>query len=187
MATRVRSFVVLFVVVCIAGFAAAPAADAATAPPPPPSKFTATPLQPIGSDAGNKAPSSRLARTDESVIARTDRTRVSVLVKLDYDAIASYRGGVAGIAPTSPSVTGRALDTNNVSSGAYPNFVATQEQSFVRALAAAVPDARVEQSLRVVYGGVAVSLPANEARLLVKIRGVVAVQNDGLRQLLTDS
>ncbi len=41
--------------------------------------------------------------------------------------------------------------------------------------------------MRVVYGGVALTLPANEAKTLVKIPGVVAVQNDDARRLLTDS
>ncbi len=112
MATRVRSIVVVFAVVLLAG-GLAPAAGAAD---PPPKTFTATSLTQLGSQSGDKAATSRLAKSDTDLVARTDSARVAVLVKLDYDAIATYAGGVAGIAPTSPSVTGQPLTKSNVTS-----------------------------------------------------------------------
>src|SRR4029079_15163237 len=42
-------------------------------------------------------------------------------------------------------------------------------------------------TLRLVYGGVSASLPAKDAKALLKIDGVVAVQADSLRQPLTDA
>ena len=45
----------------------------------------------------------------------------------------------------------------------------------------------VGAQLRIVYGGVALNLPANRARDLLALPGVVAVQRDGLAQPLTDS
>ena len=67
--------------------------------------MSVTPLAAADRIDGSKAPTSRLAQTDPGLLARDDRTQMPVLVKLDYDAVATYSGGVAGLAPTSPSAT----------------------------------------------------------------------------------
>ena len=64
-------------------------------------------LAPASVDDGAKAPSSRLAQTDPTLLSITSSAAVEVLVKLDYDATAAYEGGISGLAPTSPEVTGR--------------------------------------------------------------------------------
>ena len=50
-----------------------------------------------------------------------------------------------------------------------------------------MPAARIGTSLRVVYGGVAMVVPANQAKQLLAVPGVVAVQEDALNKKLTDS
>jgi len=50
-----------------------------------------------------------------------------------------------------------------------------------------VPAAKIGTSLRVVYGGVAMVVPANQAKQLLTVPGVVAVQEDALNRKLTDS
>ena len=71
-------------------------------------------------------------------------------------------------------------------SAAYEGYVADQEAVFLDQLAEIAPDAQVGQSLRTVYGGVAVTVPANTVDEILAIDNVVAVQKDELRQLLTD-
>jgi hypothetical protein len=109
-----------------------------------------------------------------------------VLVKLDYDSVATYTGTVAGLAPTSPAVTGRDLTATSTAERRYERYIETQEASFEAELAAAVPEARVGRSLRTVYGGVALNVPANKVEELLELPGVVAVQQDKLLQPLTD-
>ena len=53
--------------------------------------------------SGAKSAASRLARTDPALLARTDSAPVTVMIKLDHDGSASYAGGVAGLAATSPA------------------------------------------------------------------------------------
>lgn len=149
-------------------------------------RFTATPLSPADRQVAAKTATSRLAETDPSLLNRTESTRIPVLVKLDHDPLATYDGGVAGLAPTSPAVTGQKLG-RSPAERAYLAHLEQREQKFVADLAKAVPGATVGQRLRTVYGGVAVTLPANKVRDLLKIDGVVAVQKDELRQPLTDS
>src|SRR5712691_9682224 len=78
-----------------------------------PSQFTATSLAPDSTFVGSKAPTSNIARTDPTLLGRTDSTPINVLIKYDYDATASYEGGVAGLAATSPAVTGKKLRDND--------------------------------------------------------------------------
>ncbi len=133
-----------------------------------------------------KSDTSRLAKSDPDLLKRTDAKRIPVVVKYDYSSIATYRGD-AGAKATSPAVTGKPLTTKEATSGSYAKVVAAKEAAITRQVKAAVPSARIGRSLRVVYGGVSMVIPANQAKTLAKVPGVVAVQEDALNQKLTDS
>jgi hypothetical protein len=135
--------------------------------------------------AKSTARTSRLARSDANLLARTDPNPVQIVVKLDYDALATYDGSLAGYAATSPTVTGRRL-ANSPDEQRYTRHIESQENRFLRAVAGRVPAAKVGQRLRVVYGGIALTVPANKLRELAAIPGVVAVQADQPREPLTD-
>ena len=143
-------------------------------------------LKPTSVVTADKASTSRLAQTDKSLLGRRDSTRVPVVIKLDYDSVATYTGDIRGLSATSPSVTGKALrGASNETK--YETYIAGRERTFASSLSRAVPTAKVGRSLRTVYGGVAAVLPANTIAALLRIPGVVAVQKDELRQPLTDS
>jgi subtilisin family serine protease len=135
---------------------------------------------------GPASRSSRLAESDPDLLAGTGSQLVAVVVKLDYDSLATYRGGVAGIAPTSPSRTGRQLDPRSAAAVAYGRYIERREGEFIGRLSA-IPGTRVGRRLRTVYGGVALRVPAGQVRALAALPGVVAVQRDDVNQLLTDS
>ena len=59
----------------------------------------------------------------------------------------------------------------------YESYIAGRETKFASALRSAVPSARLGRSLTTVYGGVAMSLPANQVAALLRVPGVVAVQS----------
>ena len=148
--------------------------------------FQARALQPGTTITATKSLSSRLARTDRSLLRLSGSRMVPVIVKLDYDAVASYQGGM-GPAATSPQVTGRSLAQNAAAVSAYQSFVAVREQTDVSAIQARIPSAQVTARFRTVYGGVALRVPANQIRSLVSVPGVVAVQRDKLAHTLTDA
>ncbi|MGH9119584.1 MAG: S8 family serine peptidase [Acidimicrobiales bacterium] len=135
----------------------------------------------------DKAPSSALAQTDPELLARTDAQPVSVAIKLDYDSVATYSGGINGLAATSPLTTGQPLSERPAAATEYESHIAAQESAFIDALAAAVPSAEVRTRLRTVYGGFAATIPANAVETVLAIPGAVAVQYSQLRQPLTDS
>ena len=146
------------------------------------SKFTSTPLGPDSTIKAAKSASGQLAQSDPTLLGRTDATPVHVVVKLDYDATASYKGDVAGLAATSPKVTGKKLTGKSGAERAYENYTGQLDKTFRSDLASAVPAAQAGQSLQRVYGGVAMTVPANQISKVLGIDGVAAVQSDVLNK-----
>ncbi|GII92421.1 S8 family serine peptidase [Sinosporangium siamense] len=135
---------------------------------------------------GASSPSGQLAQSSEALLKSTSLKPANVIVKLDYDSLAAYRGGVGGLAATSPAETGKALDTRSADAKKYEKHIEGVENTFLAELAKRVPEAKAGQRLRVVYGGVSVRLPANRSAELLKLPGVAAVQEDKRQALLTD-
>jgi hypothetical protein len=96
-----------------------------------------TPIQ------GFKSLSSQLVRTDRSLLRLSGSAMVPVIVKLDYDSIASYAGGIAGLNATSPSITGRSLDRSSARAQAYERYIAGRESRIVSAIRSRVSSAEV--------------------------------------------
>ncbi|WP_036321178.1 S8 family serine peptidase [Microbispora sp. ATCC PTA-5024] len=165
-----------------------PAGSAAADPSPTPSRsWTATALTGAERTQGAKSPSGQLAKSDEGLLRSTSAAQTTVMVKLDYDSLAAYKGGLSGLPATSPSVTGRPLDLKNADTAKYAKHIEGIENTFLGELGKKISGARVGQKLRTVYGGVALTLPANKAADLLKLPGVAAVQEDRREQPLTDS
>jgi subtilisin family serine protease len=135
---------------------------------------------------GVKSSTGRIARTDPELLGRTDGTIVNVLVKLDYDSTATYDGGVRNLPATSPTETGKELQENQAAVEAYESYVETVENEIVADIQEAVANESVQNSFKTVYGGVEMSLPANQVDALLKVDGVVAVQKNELEQPVTD-
>ena len=131
-------------------------------------------------------PAKYLAQTDTTLLNRTDSKNVPIVVKLDYASTVTYTGDVAGFAATSPEVTGRPL-SGGAAEQKYQTHIVSVENAFVGALNKKVPTAKVGQKLRDVYGGIALTVPANEVADVLSIPGVVAVQNDAMNQPQTDA
>jgi hypothetical protein len=151
------------------------------------SKFTATPLSPTSSYTGFKSMTGQLAQTDPSLLNRTDSTPVNVMIKYDLDGTASYAGGVAGLAPTSPLVTGKSLDDNKAAVAAYDKHANKVVDQISGAVQSAVPSTKIGQTFTTAYGGVSARVPANTIDDLLKVDGVAAVQKDALNQPLDDN
>jgi hypothetical protein len=166
--------------VVLAAFVATPASTVAASGS---ARFTATALVPTSVITAAKSGSGRLAQSDTALVARTDSANVNVMVKLDYDATASYPGNLAGLAATSPSVTGRTLTGATPAEKAYNAYTAERDRTFRADLASKLPAAKAGQSVRQVYGGLAVRLPANQVKSLLHIPGVAAVQADSLEHV----
>ncbi|MCK2220326.1 S8 family serine peptidase [Actinomadura sp. ATCC 31491] len=165
---------------------ASPAPSPST-PSSPTGKWKAIPLPAGELVDGAKSATGKLAKSDPALLRRTDPKPVSVVVKLDYDSLAAYRGGLPGLPATSPAVTGKALDTRSADARKYTGHIQKVEEGFLAELAKRVPGAVAGQRIRTVYGGIALRIPGDKAAEVLKLPGVAAVQEDRLEHLLTDS
>jgi hypothetical protein len=152
-----------------------------------PSRFTATPLTPDSTFIGAKSTSGAIAQSDPALLGRTDASRVNVMIKYDYDATASYTGGVGTLAATSPKVTGKQLKANKDAVKAYEAYTADLSQKITARAQKAAPGLNVRFSYATAYGGVEATVPANQIGALLKTEGIAAVQQDTLEQPLDDN
>jgi subtilisin family serine protease len=134
-----------------------------------------------------KSTSGKLAKSDPALLARTDGAEVNVMVKVDVDAVASYKGDVRGLAATSPGRTGKKLKQNAKAVSAYSAYVTKVVDKASKDIAKSVKGATTGKAYVTAYGGLAVRLPANQVKNLLKVPGVVAVQADTLEQPQTDA
>ena len=143
-------------------------------------------ITPDGTEDGAKSVTGKLAQSDPALLGRTDATPVNVMVKLDYDASANYDGDIVGLPATSPRVTGKELSGHSAAERAYARYTDAIDTEF-RAAASQIDGAELGESLTTVYGGVAMTVPANEVGALLRLPNVAAVQADALNQIQTDS
>lgn len=148
--------------------------------------LVARPVAPVSRVLSAKTPTARLAHTDRDLLGRRTAEPTPVVIKLNYDPLATYAGDVAGYPATSPAVTGKPL-TGASAERRYAGHVGAMEQAFVTRLRGLVPDALVRSRLRTVYGGVAATVPANRIAEVLRIPGVLAVQRDLVHRPLTDA
>lgn len=112
---------------------------------------------------------------------------ISVIVKLEDAPLAAYGGDIAGLPATAPIRTGaRRLDATTAASRNYLAYLDQRQRAFARQAMAAIPQARLAARYRLVFGGVAMIIPASQLDRLAALPGVAWVQRDELRHADTD-
>jgi hypothetical protein len=102
---------------------------------------------------------------------------VRAIVQLEDPPLASYKGGVSALRPTSPVATGMAkLDVNSPESRAYVGYLAGKRAAFRSELARALPDAQVQYEYDVVLNGLAVQARWGDLDAIGRLPGVKAVE-----------
>jgi subtilisin family serine protease len=111
------------------------------------------------------------------------------VVVLDDPPLAAYEGGIAGLAPTDPEVTGDSrLDADSAASRAYLSYLGSRHDEFLAAASAAAGrDLEARFRYDAVLNGVAVDLSSAEATMVAAVPGVERVVKDFTRDLLTDA
>lgn len=110
------------------------------------------------------------------------------IVQFKDPAVAAYRGGIPGLAATSPKVTGAAfLDTNSAASKDYAQYLASSQTAFERECEQAFGrDVAVTHTYRHALNAVAMELTADEAREMAKMPDVKSVSRERQEVPLTD-
>ncbi|OJX68966.1 MAG: hypothetical protein BGO94_10255 [Micrococcales bacterium 72-143] len=132
---------------------------------------------------GARTKTGQLAESDPELLARTDAAVIPVMVKVDVDPVASYAGGIEGYAATSPEVTGKELSLTDAAVKKYLAYVKGVIADTQAAITSAVPSAKALETYAVAYGGLAMTVKARDARAVLAVEGVAAVQDNSLRQL----
>ncbi len=149
--------------------------------------LTATQMTPTSSFSAAKTLSGRMARTDRSLLRLRSAAPVNVLIKYDVEPVASYQGGIPGLAATSPSVTHHQIRANPTAVVAYTRHLAGVMAGISRAALRAVPGLRIRESFAMVYGGVVARVPGDLVGRLLQVPGVAAVQRDGTSNPVDDT
>lgn len=158
------------------------AAPAYAADPPP--DFSGGAVSPEGPpQEGARTKTGQLAESDAALLARADGEVVPVMVKVDVDPVASYTGDVDGYRATSPEVTGKKLSLSDAAVTKYLDYVKGVIAETQAAITAAVPSARPMETYAVAYGGLAMTVKARDAKAVLAVDGVAAVQENSLRHL----
>jgi uncharacterized repeat protein (TIGR01451 family) len=129
------------------------------------------------------------SRTDES------RKRLAVadeglfIVRLTGEPVASYEGGVPGLARTKPDTArGQRLDADSPAAQRYQRHLAQQRAGAVRGIEQRLArSVRVEHVYDLVINGFAAHFTPEEAVALLDVPGVVDVEPDELLELHTDN
>ena len=110
------------------------------------------------------------------------------IVQLEEPALASYRGGIAGLRATSPEATGRdRLDVDSGASRAYVDHLSRRQQELGRDLESMLGrDVKVTARFQHALNAMVVRVAPEEAQLLADLTGVTAVYPDQKWQLDTD-
>jgi len=110
------------------------------------------------------------------------------IVQLEEPALASYEGDIAGLAPTSPRVTGTSkLDPTTPESKAYLKYLEGRHAATLSAMRRTLgrsPEVRFQYLAAL--NGFAVTLSPDEAAKVAALPGVKAVYRDVERQMDTD-
>jgi hypothetical protein len=141
-------------------------------------KLGATSLRKISTYTSAKAFTAKIARSDARLLRSTSTKKVHVFVRLDYDPVASYYGGVQGLAATSPEATNRPLSRSGAAIAAYQRYLSDFDARVTKGMKSAVAGVKVLRAHHIAFGGLLVSLPENRAKDLLKVSGVVAVMRD---------
>lgn len=111
------------------------------------------------------------------------------IVELEDDPVATYRGGISGLAATHPGTIGqRRLDTNSNASRAYARHLAAQQGRIGEAMRRSLArDPDILFSYHHAFNGFAVSLTAAEAAQVASLSGVRRVERERVEHLHTDA
>lgn len=111
------------------------------------------------------------------------------IIQLADDPVATYTGGIAGLAATSPLVTGaHKLDSKSQESLAYEQYLADKQNQFVSDMNNLLGrSVDISFYYRHAYNGVAAFLSPAEAAQVAEMNGVNLLYREGLEEILTDA
>ena len=146
-----------------------------------------------GQRAGESSVESEVSASEDgrflgSRVAPADRYgRYTYIVRFQEPSLARYDGGIEGLAPTSPRVTGQRLHIQSEAKAAYKSFLASRHDDYLTQIGqfSARSVQPIHQYLNAL-NGVAIRLTPDEAERVEGLPFVAGIELDRLESLLTD-
>ena len=125
---------------------------------------------------------------DAKMIGTPQQDMVSVIVRLKGESLLKYSGGVPGLAPTNPQVTGAPLtDLKSWNIKAYLQHLAEQHTAFESMAMKIIPQVQAIHRFDVILNAVSMLVPPDQVKTLADLPDVEAVYPDELLQLNTNN
>lgn len=118
--------------------------------------------------------------------AKPDVPTLRYIVQLAPPPLVSYTGGLAGLAPTSPQVTGaKSADLDSPASRAYIDYLKGQQAQLLAAVTQALGrPVQADYALFYAMDGLVLRLTSAEAARVAKLPGVTSVHVDQANRTL---
>ncbi len=130
---------------------------------------------------------SRLATTVLGETGPGGRTPAIYIVQLGSAPLASYRGGVPDLAPTSPSITGEPLDLGRAADRAYAAYLGGRQSAVLADIEQLLGrQVEVKSTYQAAFNGFALVLSPKEAALVGSVPVVLRIQRDAMAYPQTD-
>lgn len=144
----------------------------------------------LAKDDLDLTPAQAVAVSSNKVIEPKDAIGpANYIIQLVGPPVASYRGGIKGLAATSPTVTGaRWLDVNSPASVAYRNYLNGAQADLMTAMRQALGHpVNAIRAYQYVFNGIAVRLTPEEAATIARLPNVRKVFRETFEVPLTDA
>lgn len=111
------------------------------------------------------------------------------IIQLAGEPVATYRGGVDGLAATTPGLTGsRKLDVTAPNVVAYEKYLVNKQAEWITAVARQIDrQPRILHQYTYAYNGLALELDGQEAAAVAALPGVANIQREKSYDLLSDA
>jgi uncharacterized repeat protein (TIGR01451 family) len=127
----------------------------------------------------------QLEAADGEAISLTEPA--NYIVQLDAPPVASYKGGIAGLAATNPATLGTNKLTNSDATQAYVSYLQDVQTAFLNEVNSTLSrDVDVVFTYQHAFNGVAVKVTPLEAERIAKLDGVRMVVRETIEEILTD-
>lgn len=148
------------------------------------SAFVAAPLAPESIyDVVVKKP-----MVGDKIINAKQQGLTSIIVKLKGEPLITYKGGIPGLAPTDPRITGVSqLDVKSYASQEYLGHLAKKHANFETTILKAIPKAKITHRYTVIVNGMAIIMPSDQIEKLANLPDVETIYLDELLQPDTDN
>ncbi len=138
--------------------------------------------------ASSSSPLPKEGAAERKTDQKKGEERLRYIVRLADPPLLAYNGGVPGLAPTNPSITGQRFDPQSPDASAYLNYLSKKQNLFkAKAEKLLQRELTFERIFHITTNAVVMRLSSSEASKLTALSDVLGVEPDRELKLHSDS